>query len=141
VQQVRRYYPAPGTSLLGKLGKGLLFVASAMSQAAAADQQARGGAYASFDYNPFIKERMLGMVQASIDFMARCRRGSDITPDPLLVLGAPRCEPHAVRAASPRIASSKVGNVTTSVRIPCPWRRRYVLGKVFQLAYSLSPPA
>jgi hypothetical protein len=68
VQQVRRYYPAPGTSFLGKLGKGLLFVASAMSQANAANQQARGGAYVSFDYNPFIKQRMLGMVQAYEDY-------------------------------------------------------------------------
>jgi hypothetical protein len=51
------------------LGKGLLFVASAMSQAAAADQQARrGGFTASFDYNPFIRDRMKGMIQAYEDY-------------------------------------------------------------------------
>lgn len=78
VQQVRRYYPAPGTSFLGKLGKGLLFVASAMSQAAATDQQARrGGFTASFDYNPFIRARMLGLVQAYEDYTFMYTRAPD----------------------------------------------------------------
>ena len=77
VQQVRRYYPAPGTSFLGKLGKGLLFVASAMSQVAAEDQRMRGGAYASFDYNPFIRERMLGIAQAYEDYAFMYTRAPD----------------------------------------------------------------
>ena len=77
VQQVRRYYPAPGTSFLGKLGKGLLFVASAMSQAGAADQRARGGVYASFDYNPFIRDRMKGMIQAYEDYAFMYTRAPD----------------------------------------------------------------
>jgi outer membrane protein assembly factor BamB len=52
------YFPAPGSSLLSKIGKGLLFVASAASQSAAADARQRGGFYATFDYNPFIKQRL-----------------------------------------------------------------------------------
>lgn len=61
----RVYFPAPGSSLLSKIGKGVLFVASAASQAAAADaQQRRGGFTASFDYNPFIKQRLQQSVDA-----------------------------------------------------------------------------
>jgi len=52
------YYPAPGSSLLTKVGKGLLFVAAAASQSAAADAQRRGGAAVWFTYNPFIKQRL-----------------------------------------------------------------------------------
>ena len=52
------YFPAPGSSLLSKIGKGLLFVASAASQSAAEDARRRGGAYMSFDYNPFIRQRL-----------------------------------------------------------------------------------
>jgi putative pyrroloquinoline-quinone binding quinoprotein len=60
----RVYFPAPGSSLLSKIGKGVLFVASAASQAAAADaRQRHGGFTASFDYNPFIKQRL----QQSVD--------------------------------------------------------------------------
>jgi hypothetical protein len=79
VPQVRRYYPAPGTSLLGKLGKGLLFVASAMSQAAAYDQQSRPGWHVTpvMDYNPFIRVRMLGMVQAYEDYAFFYTRAAD----------------------------------------------------------------
>jgi outer membrane protein assembly factor BamB len=79
VQQLRRYYPAPGTSLLGKLGKGLLFVASAMSQAGAAEHQAqgRGGFYVTFDYNPFIKTRMQGLAQAYEDYTFIYTRAPD----------------------------------------------------------------
>ncbi len=77
VPQFRRHLPAPGTSLLGKIGKGLLFVASAMSQAGAAEQQARGGTYVTFDYNPFIKERMLGLAQAFEDYTFIYTRAPD----------------------------------------------------------------
>lgn len=58
------YFPAPGSSLLSKIGKGLLFVASAASQSAAEDARRRGGFYGSFDYNPFIKQRLQQSVTA-----------------------------------------------------------------------------
>jgi outer membrane protein assembly factor BamB len=79
VQQVRRYYPAPGTSLLGKLGQAALFMASAMSQVEAAEQQARPGprVTVTFDYNPFIKQRMLGTVRAFEDFTFMYTRAPD----------------------------------------------------------------
>jgi outer membrane protein assembly factor BamB len=52
------YYPAPGSSLLSKVGKGLLFVASAASQAGAADARRHAGVTVTFDYNPFIRQRL-----------------------------------------------------------------------------------
>jgi hypothetical protein len=52
------YYPAPGSSLLSKVGKGLLFVAAAASQAGAADARRHGGVTMTFDYNPFIRQRL-----------------------------------------------------------------------------------
>ena len=66
-RQVMRYYPAPGSSLLSKLGKAALFTLSAMSQAAAADRAGRPGAHVTvtYDYNPFIKQRIQGVVRAA----------------------------------------------------------------------------
>jgi hypothetical protein len=43
---------------LSKVGKGLLFVAAAASQAGAADARRHGGVTVTFDYNPFIKQRL-----------------------------------------------------------------------------------
>ncbi|MGH7645820.1 MAG: hypothetical protein ACREMR_09560 [Gemmatimonadales bacterium] len=65
-RQVYRHYPGPGGSFLSKLGKAALFVASAMSQAAASDAMARPGAHVTvtYDYNPFIRERVQGIIRA-----------------------------------------------------------------------------
>jgi outer membrane protein assembly factor BamB len=78
-QQVARYYPAPGSSFLSKLGKAALFTMSAMSQAGAASQAGRPGVHVtgSFDYNPFIKQRIQGVVRAAETYTFMYTRAPD----------------------------------------------------------------
>jgi len=78
-QQVVRYYPAPGSSFLSKLGKAALFTLSAMSQEGAANQAGRPGLHAtgSFDYNPFIKQRVQGVVRAAETYTFMYTRAAD----------------------------------------------------------------
>ena len=78
-RQVARYYPAPGSSFLSKLGKAALFTMSAMSQAAAADQMARPGTHmtVSYNYNPFIKQRMQGTVRAAENYTFMYTKAAD----------------------------------------------------------------
>jgi outer membrane protein assembly factor BamB len=66
-KQVIRYYPAPGSSFLSKLGKVALFTLSAMSQEYTAGQMARPGLHVTptYTYNPFIKQRVQGVVRAA----------------------------------------------------------------------------
>src|SRR5256712_13657252 len=77
--QVVRYYPAPGSSFLSKLGKAALFTLSAASQAGAANQAGRPGLHVtgSFDYNPFIKQRIQGVVRAAETYTFMYTRAAD----------------------------------------------------------------
>src|SRR3989454_12841322 len=77
--QVVRYYPAPGSSFLSKLGKAALFTLSAASQAGAANQAGGPGLHVtgSFDYNPFIKQRIQGVGRAAGTYTFMYTRAAD----------------------------------------------------------------